>query len=150
MQESRTYRWLLGFVAVAIVVLAGGAVFLAAASSIRRHNESVQCGNCMASIGCAARLWAGDHDGHLPSDLLSLSNELNTTRLLVCPGDRSRQPAASWESLTSAQSSYEVVTPRLRDGDTNGVFLRCKVHGHLGYADATVFDGTRRRTNVVW
>lgn len=133
------------------MVLAAVVVLMTFASPVvKRKAESVGCGNYMASIGCAARIWAGDHDDHLPSDLLSMSNELATPKVLICPGDHSRKPAASWGSFTPADSSYEIVTPSLRDGDTNGVFLRCKIHGHLGYADATVFDGVRRRTKIPW
>ncbi len=119
-----------------------------AAPSAKRKAEEVQCGNYMASIGCAARLWAQDHQGRLPSDLALMSNELNATKILVCPGDHSRPPAASWASVTPANSSYEIVTPGLPESDTSGVFLRCKIHGHLGYADATVFDGVRRRAKI--
>ena len=129
---------------LAVVVVALALV----APSAKRKAESVQCGNYMASIGCAARVWAGDHDDHLPSDFLSMSNEVIATEILICPGDHSRPPAASWATFTPSDSSYEIVTPGLRDGDTNGVFLRCKIHGHLGYADATVFDGVRRRTKI--
>jgi hypothetical protein len=107
------------------------------------------CGNYMCSICCTARAWAMDNDDLLPSDFLSMSNELATPRVLICPGDRSRHPALRWESLTPAQSSYEIVGPGRREGDANAVFIRCKVHpDHLGYADGTVFDGTRRRTKV--
>jgi hypothetical protein len=130
-----------------VLVLVVGALVVAAPWA-KRKAESVSCGNYMASIGCAARLWAEDHDGHLPSDLLSMSNEVITPKILVCPGHHARQPAASWSVFTPADSSYEIVTPGLKDGDTNGVFLRCKIHGHLGYADATVFDGVRRRTKI--
>lgn len=104
----------------------------------------------MTSIGYAARMWAADHDGYLPSNLLSLSNEVSTPRIFICPGDRTRQRAVDWSSFTPSNSSYEVVTPRLRGMDTNGVFIRCTVHGHLGYADSTVFDGKRRRIKVLW
>ena len=121
-------------------------VLLAGCSQPKLRTESIACGNYMVSIGCAARLWANDRDGYLPSDLLAMTNELINPIILHCPGDHSRQRATNWTSFTLAQSSYELVTPHLRDGDTNGVFSRCKVHGHLGYADATVFDGVRRRT----
>jgi hypothetical protein len=118
-----------------------------AASSAKRHAESMMCGNYMCSICIAARPWADDHDGYLPSDLRSMSDYL-PTNFLICPGDHSRKPAASWASFTPAQSSYEIVTPHLKDGDTNGVFLRCKIHGHLGYGDGTIFDGVRRRKKI--
>lgn len=130
------------------VLMLAACVLVVAASWGKRKAESAQCGNHMASIGCAARLWASEHDDHLPSDLLSMSNEVIATKILICPGDHSRPPAASWATFIPTDSSYEIVTPGLRDGDTNGVFLRCKIHGHLGYADATVFDGFRRRTKI--
>jgi hypothetical protein len=77
-----------------------------------------------------------------------MSNELIMTKILICPAEHKRQPAASWASFTSENSSYEILVGGLRDGDTNGVFLRCKIHGHLGYADGTVFDGVRRRLKI--
>jgi hypothetical protein len=77
-----------------------------------------------------------------------MSNEIADPKILVCPGDHSRKVAVSRKVFTPADSSYEIVAPGLRDGDTNGVFLRCKIHGDVAYADATVFDGVRRRTKV--
>jgi hypothetical protein len=138
-------RRIIFMAATLAVVVTGLALF---APSAKRKAESVQCGNYMASIGCAARLWANDHGDYLPSQLISMSNEVIATKILICPGDHSRKPAASWASFTAADSSYEIVTPGLRDGDTNGIFLRCTIHGHLGYADATVFDGLKRRTKI--
>jgi hypothetical protein len=102
----------------------------------------------MVSIGLAARLWAKDHNGYLPSDLKSISNELVSTKILVCPGDQNRQPAESWQVLSAIVSSYEIVTTNLIESDTNEVFLRCKIHAHLGFGDGTVFDGVRRRAKA--
>jgi hypothetical protein len=139
------------FLNLSAAILGGIVVaVLAAGPAVKRHVEAMRCGNQMASIGCAARIWAADHNRHFPSDLLSMSNEINLPVILICPSDHTRQAAANWSSLTVENSSYEIVTPELRDGDTNGVFLRCKIHGSLGYADATVFDGSRRRTKVIW
>jgi hypothetical protein len=48
--------------------------------------------------------------------------------------------------FTTNDSSYEILRPGMSaDGHTNA-FFRCAVHGHFGFADGTVFDGTRRRT----
>jgi hypothetical protein len=112
----------------------------------RRKLESIKCGNYIVSIGCAARLWASEHDGHMPSSFAPMSDYLGTTTILICPGDHSRRAPTNWAELTPEASSYEIVDPSPREGDTNGVFLRCKIHNHLGYADATVFDGVKRRT----
>jgi hypothetical protein len=109
----------------------------------------MMCGNYMCSICFGARTWAVDNNGQMPSDFLSMSNELATPRILICPGDHLRQPATTWSALTPERSSYEILTMHLRDGDSNGVFLHCKFHtNHIGYADGTVFDGTRRRTKL--
>jgi hypothetical protein len=132
--------------AVVLVPVVVGLAF--AAHSAKRRAESMRCGNNMASVGCAARCWALDHDGHLPPDFHSMANEVGTLKVLVCPGDHTRKPAASWSAFTEADSSYDILNPRLSEGDTNGVFMRCKIHGHLGYADGTVFDGVRRRTKI--
>ncbi len=100
----------------------------------------------MAAICLAARSWAVDYGDRSPPDLLSLSNEVCLPKIYICPGDRSRKPAANWASFTPEQSSFEIVTPDLRSGDTNAVFLRCKIHGSVGYADGSVFvNGKRHR-----
>jgi len=130
-----------------------GVVAIAAAFILpwlKRHSESVQCGNDMVSICFAAQQWAFEHDGHFPSDFSFLSKFTNSPDVLICPGDKDRQPAKDWASFTPANSSYEIVNPNLRINNPDGVFLRCKVHGHLGYVDDTVFDGTRRRTKTMW
>ena len=133
---------------LALTLTAVAAVFALAAPLVKRKVQSAGCSNTMGAICCAARIWAGDGDGHFPSDFLSMSNELNTPKVLICPGDHSRQPAASWATFTPADSSYEIVTPGLHDSDTNNVFVRCKIHGHLGYADCAVLDEANRRRKI--
>src|SRR5580765_2776762 len=135
------------FIIVAAVIVVALAVGTYANRSAKRWAQSMSCGNYMCSICFAARTWALDSNGKMPSDFLSMSNELSTPRVLICPSDRSRRAASNWASFTPAHCSYEIVGSGLSDGDTNGVFLRCKVHkDHIGYADSTVFDGIRRRT----
>ena len=78
----------------------------------------------------------------MPSNLVSMSNELITPKPLICPGDHDRHPAANWSSVTTSNISYEVVTPGLRLGQSNAVFLRCKVHGYTGYANDILLDAS--------
>jgi hypothetical protein len=133
----------------ACIVVAG--LFMALYTAFgSRHAESVGCGNYMSSIGCAARTWALDDEGRLPPDFRSMSNELATTKVLVCPGDHQRVAARNWALLDQTNCSYEIVAPGMSASDTTNIYFRCKVHGHLGYADGTVFDGKRRRTKVLW
>ena len=143
---SKRHRSVIGLGAAVVAV--GALIAFAVLRACRPYAESAMCGNCMASIGCVALLWAEEHDGHLPPSLRSMSKVIASPRILICPGDRTRKPAKDWSSFTASNSSYELVRPTPRAHDTDGVFLRCKVHGHLGYADATVFDGQRRRTKV--
>lgn len=136
---------LLAMITLALIIVA-----LAVASSVKRRLVSARCGNNMASIGLVACLWSYDHDGHFPSNFPSMSKMISTPKLLICPGDHSRKPAASWAAFTPDNTSYEIVSPGWQGNNTNTVFMRCKVHGHLGYTDATVFDGVRRRTKAPW
>jgi len=131
------------FVAVVVISLAIYSV------SRRKNAESVQCSNYMSSIGLATRVWSEDNHNLLPTNFVVMSNELATTWVLICPGDGSRQPAKDWASFTPTNSSYVLLTPGAPWNDTNA-FLRCQVHGHLGYADGTVFDGKQRRTKVLF
>jgi hypothetical protein len=117
--------------------------------ALTRHFESVQCGNQMSSIGVAARLWSNDNEGRVPPGLLSLQGELGATRILICPGDHTKPIPDGWAFIES-RSSYEIVPRNISDTDTNKPFLRCKIHGHLGYPDGTVFDGKQRRGKVFW
>jgi hypothetical protein len=52
---------------------------------------------------------------------------------------------AGTTNFTPENCTYEILAPGMRSDDTNIAFLRCTIHGHLGYSDSTVFDGVRRR-----
>jgi hypothetical protein len=131
---------------VVVALATATAILLVLLGRAKGHAERTACGNYMVSIGLAARLWANDNGDHFPPDLISMSNEVISPKILICPGDHSRKPSGSWASFTPEQSSFEIVTPSLRDGDTNKVFLRCKIHGSVGYADGSVFvNGKRHR-----
>jgi hypothetical protein len=108
--------------------------------------ESLNCASSICSICLGGMLYAHDHGGLFPTNLTSFQAELNTPKILRCVGEPSRPRAESWEEFSEANSSYEIVNPGLHEDATNQVFIRCRVHGHLGYPDGTVFDGARRRT----
>lgn len=146
--SMKTRRVVVAWLAVALAI-AGSAIAIWASVG-KRHAESVGCGNYMASIGCGAKTWALDNEGRLASDFRSMSNELATTKVLVCPGDHQRVPAKDWATLDQTNCTYEIVAPAMSADDTTNVYFRCTLHGHLGYADGTVFDGKRRRTKVLW
>jgi len=131
------------YIIILLAVLAA-AFYPITRDRVNKRSDLIGCGNYMVSICFAARLWANDNGDRLPPDLLSMSNEVTTPKIFICPGDHSRKPSASWATFTPKQSSFEIVTPSLRDGDTNSVFLRCKIHGSVGYADGSVFVNGQR------
>ncbi|HTL73555.1 MAG TPA: hypothetical protein VL863_09660 [bacterium] len=133
------------FVLLAVVAI-GFVVFALSVSRLKRWNESVNCVNLMSSIGCGARIWADDNSNYLADNFLIMSNELCTPKFLICPGDKIRKPAESWASVTTNNCSYEILRPGMPDSDWTNAYFRCTIHGYLGFADGTVFDGTRRRT----
>jgi hypothetical protein len=66
--------------------------------------------------------------------------------IAICPGDKIRKPAESWATFTTNNCSYEILHPVMPDDDFGNAYFRCTIHGYLGFADGTVFDGKRRRT----
>lgn len=138
----RTWRWLfIAGIAVAVALAAG---YRHLATQLD-HARSINCASSICSIGLAARLYANDHGGRFPTNFPCFSDELMTPKVLRCSADISRQRANDWSAFTDTNCSYEILAPGLREDTTNTAFLRCRVHGHLGYTDGTVFDGVRRR-----
>ena len=46
----------------------------------------------------------------------------------------------NWATFTANNCSYEIVAPGIYKTNTNVVFLRCKIHGYVGYSDGRVLD----------
>jgi len=78
------------YVLIAVAVLAGGA---ACVFVLKQRAAIHGCGNHMLSICVAARMWANDNGNRFPSELRSMSNEVITPKILICPGDRSHKRA---------------------------------------------------------
>jgi hypothetical protein len=100
--------------------------------------DSLACINNLKQIGLAARFWAKDHTEQLPPDLFSMRKELNTPKILVCPADTARSPAAlSWEQWTPGQVTYEYLAAGTTEKDPYVVLARCPIHGHVGINDGS-------------
>ena len=139
---------------IAIFAVASGpfaALALAYLSSVGHFKNRAQKRTClsrMVSIGFAARTWSNDHNDHFPRTLTEISNELSSPFILICSADPNweqlREQMGTWNDFNEGRASYEVVNPGVSETNRDNIFFRCKIHGHLGYVDATVFDGTRR------
>src|SRR5690242_1141023 len=138
-------RWT--FISLLACVVAGAGVFFLAVPRAKLRAQSMNCASSMVSIAGAGRMWAEDHGGKFPTNLFSMSNELVTPKILWCLPE---QRTALWSTLTPTNCTYEVVSPGVSENASEAVFIRCTVHGHLGYTDMTVFDGVRRRGKFDW
>src|SRR4051812_4800485 len=75
---------------------------LPALAKAKDKAQRIQCMNNMRQVGVALQMWANDHGGNFPTDLMALSNHLSSPKLLVCPGEklRDRREATAWSDLS--------------------------------------------------
>jgi prepilin-type processing-associated H-X9-DG protein len=133
---------------VVIGVLALVAVlFLPALAAAKRKSARIGCVNCLKITGIAFRLWEGDNGDKYPMQFAltnsetmklvgngnayllwqTLSNELNTPKILHCPQDKQRTEAMSFsQGFSDANISYffsldaaEANPQMILDGDDN-------------------------------
>jgi prepilin-type N-terminal cleavage/methylation domain-containing protein len=127
--ETRAFTLIELLVVIAIIAILA-ALLLPALAASKAKAKRIECLNNLKQQVLAARLFANDHDGKFPWQLLveeggsgdaatvalssfakaqpvvadaifedhfrCLSNLLETTKILVCPGDKSRKPAENW------------------------------------------------------
>lgn len=151
-------------------VAVGAAMVLPALAKAKEKAQSISCMNNMKQINIAFHIWAVDHGDKFPFQVSRsqggtlescqpdsegydrnvaqhfqvMANELNTPKLLVCPGDKSKQVAASFKNLESWNVSYQLRTsPQVNDTNPQEVILYCPVHHHTGLVDGSVQQGKR-------
>lgn len=133
------------------VILIVVAALFAVLPRLEAHANSVACLNTMSAICCGATFWADDHGNQMPRGFISMSNELNTPRILVCPGDRLRRVVGNWSLFAATNSSYMITAPGLSEYETNTAYLQCTIHSnHLGYVYGYVSNGKRKGTLPLW
>jgi hypothetical protein len=54
-----------------------------------------------------------------------MSNEVVSTKILVCPADTGRQPASDWGSFTATNLSYRFLAPSAQVAAPQEVVLLC-------------------------
>jgi prepilin-type N-terminal cleavage/methylation domain-containing protein len=113
-------------VVIAIIAILAG-MLLPALSRAKAKAQRIACANNHKQIALAMRIWADGYEGKFPwkvdqtlgggmpngSDnaqvnlqLSIVSNELASTKLLLCPSDVRRTPAASFAALALTNISY--------------------------------------------
>jgi hypothetical protein len=113
-----------------------------------RRAKSISCTFNILAICLGPTLWADENNqGRQPgnmADLIACSNEINTTQILICPGDSFKKLANEFLSIGPNNLSCELIGKSVLTQDTNSPFLRCEIHGHLGYSLGLVSDGTHK------
>ncbi len=132
---------------VAGVVAPALAVALPELARNRSRSQTGTCQNNLKQISLAARIWSNEHNEIFPPDFRTMSNELAVTRVLICPGDKSKTPAADFVRLNPAQHvSYEFLKPGAKEADVaTEVMFRCPIHGHLALGDGSVQENVGRK-----
>ena len=100
--------------------------------------KRITCVSNMKQIGLALRMWSNDHKDLFPMDFLSASNEMNTPKILTCPGDTARQRANNWQEFNGSSVSYEFLDPGGTDRGPAVVLTRCPIHNNVGLTDGSV------------
>jgi len=91
-------------------------------------------------------MWANDHNDTFPPDFLSMSNELVTPKVLVCPGDGSKSKAQNWSAASPNNITYEYLAPGMKSvGNDQMPIFRCPIHGNVCLGDGSVQQGAAGR-----
>lgn len=104
----------------------------------RDRSMAIACVNNLKQFGLAVRIWANDHNEKFPPNIVCMSNELSTPKILVCPADTNRVVAPNFFSFTAANCSYEYFGADANEAEPTRVLSRCPVHGNIGLADGSV------------
>ncbi len=112
--------------------------------------ESIACINNLKQIGLAARIWANTHGDVLPPDFMTMRNELNTPKSLICPGDTTKLPVTpGWEQFNPGQITYEYPGAGAPETDPYVVLARCPIHGNIGLVDGSAMMNYGTNLNLV-
>lgn len=105
---------------------------------LKDEAHSVQCVSKLKQIGLAARLWAHENNNAFPPDFISMSNELNSPKILFCPADGTAIRVTEWSQLNPSTISYRFLNPNGTETEPTKPPAICPVHGHALLSDGSV------------
>jgi hypothetical protein len=162
----------LGYVSIVLTFLILPAMLLPALARAKDRAQRINCTNNLKQLGLAFKTWALNNSDQFPFNvstnkggtlefhsvgpggydlngalhLAIMSNELGTTRILVCPAD-SKQAALDFRTLTAANVTYQIYSGSdLSDSTPQAVLAVCPIHGNVLLCDGSVqYVRARRR-----
>lgn len=127
--------------------------------------QEITCVNNLKQIGLAFRIWSGDNNNQYPFNLSTnrggtmelcalgkdgfdrssflhfqvMSNELGNFMILICPQDRSKSVATSWQNLCQTNVTYLLRSgPNMTNNRANEILAVCPIDGNVLYCDGHV------------
>ena len=122
-----------------IAVVPAG-MLLPALSKAKAKAMRIHCVSNLKQIGLGARMYSGDNKEVFPPDFLSMSNELNSPKILVCPADTKHIAVGTWAEFNPNQNlTYEYLKPGISGTIAlTEVIFRCPIHNNVGLGDGSV------------
>jgi hypothetical protein len=109
--------------------------FFAAAEA---RAERSHCVNNLKQFGLAVRIWEGDNGNVCPANVIAMTNELSTWKVLQCPTDHSHI-VSSWADVVAGNISYPYYGAGLSESDnTQIVMAECPIHHNILLSDGSV------------
>jgi DNA-directed RNA polymerase subunit RPC12/RpoP len=159
--------FILGYISIPLSLVIAAFMFIQKAEMDDSHHRAqiINSENNLKQIGLAFRLWAGDHNDQFPFNVsqaqggtselcepdsngfeknpvpifMVMSNELATTRILVCPNDNTKQAASDFSTLTTSNISYQLRTgTNLNESHPAEILAIDSINGIVLYCDGTV------------
>jgi hypothetical protein len=126
--------------ALMLIVIVPAALLLPALAQAKAKAQRINCISNLKQIGLAARIYSNDNKEIFPPDFLSMSNELNTPKILVCAADTKHTKVSTWAEFDPRKNlTYEYLKPGIAESNAmNEVIFRCPIHNNVGIGDGSV------------